>query len=303
MISVKRSVIYFALAFMVSSLCLHAETFTVQSGVGSVGKDAKSYTPIKTGSEYPLGWWARTTDSPLKIVFSPMNVFRLLPRSEVQITGTGGPNTRFQRYLIMKSGKIEFDLPQLNGSKVEVETPTIFCGVTGTQFTLDSDSAAFQVLKGRIYAKAKGESVFAAESVAGNFSIATGQENSYAGGIVSGTFLVNGRQFSGSDLNFEVAKSRGAAGPAAVRVISGAIGASGPGSYFMTGGALHPVDKKTAVTHGMYLIAAHDEAVLNVKRESLVASGRNVPAKLDQQLAVAVARATEIRNRLFAQRP
>ena len=293
------------IAIVTLTSAVRAQTFKVVSGVGSVGKDSRSYSPIKTGGEYPLGWWAKTTDAPLKMELSPGNVIRLLPRSEVKIAASGPVNAKFHGVLTLKSGKIEFDLSDLNGGKLDIETPTAVCGAAGArfQFMVDGDSGAFQVSQGRIYAKAKGDSTFAAESVGGNFRIAPGTENSYASGTISGTFLVNGRQFSGTDVSFQAAKGRGASCPAAIQTSGGRLGPSGPGNYFMEGGTLHLVDKKNSITHAAYLVAARDEGALNVKRENATASGRQLTPKQDEQTAAAIARATDLRKKLFPQQP
>ncbi|MDD5260848.1 MAG: FecR family protein [Methylacidiphilales bacterium] len=278
---------------------LQAQTFKVLSGGGDVGKDAKSYQPAKANADYALGWWARTAEGVLKIEFSPENIFRLLPNSEVQVNGTGAANTKFRRIVELKAGKVDFDLPKLSGSKVEVETPTAVCGAVGTQFSVDSETGQFDVPKGRIYAKAKGDSTFEAESAGGHFAINPGKENAYSDGQISGAFLVNGKEYNATNASFEVAKARGGEGQAAVQVNGGSLGGAGSGSYIMEGGRLQPVDSRIASTHAAYLSAAKEEGSLNVRRETLVASGRPVPASLDQQLNAAAAKATELRKRLF----
>jgi hypothetical protein len=282
------------------SLSIQAKEFTVSGGGGDVGKSKSAYSPAQMQTAYPLSWWARTQGEALRVLFSPGNEFRLLPRSEVQITGQGDAGGRFRRVLKLNDGSVELDLQKLEGSKVEVETPTAICGAVGTRFTVDAVRGQFNVMEGRISASAKGDSTFSAQSVAGVFSLQPGRENAFVEAHVTGNFQINGRSYAGSGIRVEVAKARGATGTAAVRVVGGNLGGTGPGSFIMEGATLAPVTPERAALHGQYLAAAGREGTLHVQRQSVAASGRPVSATLESNLAAATREATRLRQQLFA---
>lgn len=289
--------------FLTLGLCrMSANEFTVSGGGGEVGKSKSAYTAVSLNAKYPLGWWARTSSDALRVMFSPGNEFRLLPRSEVQINGEGGAGGRFRRVLKLNDGSVELDLKKLEGSKVEVETPTAICGAVGTQFTVNASTGEFNVAEGRISASAKGDGTFAAKSVGGSFTIQPGRDNTYVKAAVSGNFEINGRSYSGSGVQVAVAKARGGAGSAAVRISGGSLGGTGAGNFIMEGGTLSPVSAELAPVHGDYLGAASREGSLQVRRQVLVANGRPVPAALDTSLAQAAKEANDLRQRLFARR-
>lgn len=279
-----------------------ANEFVVSGGGGEVGKSKSAYTAVAVNAKYPLGWWARTSGDALRVLFSPGNEFRLLPRSEVQISGEGGAGGRFRRVLKLNDGSVELDLKKLEGSKVEVETPTAICGAVGTKFTVNAATGEFNVAEGRISASAKGDSTFAARSVGGSFTLQPGRDNTYVKASVSGNFEINGRSYSGNGVQVAVAKARGGAGSAAVRISGGSLGGTGAGNFIMEGGNLSPVSAQLAPVHGQYLGAAGREGSLQVSRQVLVANGRPVPASLDSNLAQAAREANELRQRLFARR-
>jgi hypothetical protein len=279
-----------------------AKDFSVSGGTGEVGKSKTAYAAAEAGKAYPLNWWARTQSGALRILFSPGNEFRLLPRSEVQVTGAGDAGGRFRRVLKLNDGSVELDLQKLEGSKVEVETPTAICGAVGTHFLVNAVTGAFNVTQGRISASAKGDGTFAAQSVSGAFTLQPGRENAFVEASVTGNFQINGRAYAGTGVRVEVAKARGGPGMAAVRVVSGTLGGTGPGSFIMEGAALSPVEPERAALHGRYLAAAGREGMLHVQRQGLAASGRPVPAALDASLAEAAREATALRQQLFARR-
>ncbi len=281
---------------------LSANQFTVSGGGGDVGKSKTAYSAASVNRNYPLGWWARTSGDALRVLFSPGNEFRLLPRSEVQVNGEGAAGGRFRRVLKLNDGTVELDLQKLEGSKVDVETPTAICGAVGTRFTVNATTGQFQVPQGRISASAKGDSTFAAQSVGGSFSLQPGRENTYVEASVSGSFLLNGRSYLGSGIQVAVAKAKGGVGTAAVKISGGSLGGTGAGSYLMEGGTLSPVAPDLASTHGQYLGAADREGTLNVQRQVTAASGRPVPPALDANLAAAAREATALRQKLFARR-
>jgi hypothetical protein len=279
---------------LVSVSGLWANEFKVAGGSGEVGKSAGDYSAAASGKTYPLGWWARTGSDRLNIEFNEQNVFRLLPKSEVQVTGEGAANTKFRRILNLKSGGVDLDLPTIKttGSKVEVQTPTAICGAVGTAFSVDADSGKFNVREGKISAQAKGDDSFAAQSVNGSFTLNPGKENGFSNANnVSGSFTLNGKSYSGSGVNLQVAKGKGDS-MAAVRVSGGSVGGAGSGSYIMDGGKLVPVDPSQATLHSSYLNAAQREGQLNVQIKSGAGGSQ---AQLDQ----AAAAATELRKRLF----
>jgi len=277
-----------------------AKEFTVSGGEGEVGQSKSAYAAAAAGKTYPLNWWARTQNGALRVLFSPGNEFRLLPRSEVQVTGAGDAGGRFRRVLKLNAGSVDLDLQKLEGSKVEVETPTAICGAVGTRFGVNAGTGAFTVTEGRISASAKGDSTFTAQSVSGTFTLQPGRDNAFVEAGVTGSFLVNGRPFTGTGVRVEVAKARGGPGMAAVRVAGGSLGGTGPGSFIMDGGSLAPVEPGKAALHGRYLAAVGREGTLNVQRQGLAASGRPVPPALDAGLAQAAREATALRQQLFA---
>jgi hypothetical protein len=278
--------------FLLSSA--HAKEFKVAGGSGEVGKSVDSYASAASGKTYPLGWWARTGSDRLNIEFNEQNVFRLLPKSEVQITGEGAANTKFRRILNLKSGGVDLDLPTIKttGSKVEVQTPTAICGAVGTVFTVNADTGNFNVREGRISAQSKGDDSFAAQSVNGSFTLNPGKENGFSNASnVSGSFSVNGKSYSASGVNLQVAKGKGDS-LAAVKVSGGSLGGSGSGSYIMEGGKLVPVEASKASLHSSYLTAAQREGQINL-------SIRTGNGGSQAQLDAAAAAASELRRELF----
>jgi hypothetical protein len=70
----------------------------------------------------------------------------------------------------------------------------------------------------------------------------------------------------------------------------------------MNKGTLEPVDPSLKQTHAQYLQATQSEGTLNLKKESLVAQKKPVPAALEQSLRDAADRASELRKKLFLRR-
>lgn len=291
------------LAFFAWILPAMADEFVVVDGAGEIGKSPSRYKPAQIPEKYPLGWWAKTSRDPLKIQFSPDNIFRLLPRSEVQVSGTGAANSKFRRIIKLNTGKVDLELKNLQGSKVEVETPTAICGAVGTSFTVDADSGTFSVREGAIFANARSDSGFQAEQVSGEFTLAPGRENAYANLNVAGTFTLNGARVNNGRVNATLAKARGGTGQAALQIHGGSLGGASGGAYLMNGGKLQPVaDSKVREIHGQYLQATQSEGALNLQREALRAQRKEVPRSLDQDLAAAAKRATDLRKQLFMRR-
>ncbi|NJK91052.1 MAG: FecR domain-containing protein [Blastochloris sp.] len=280
---------------------LPANEFKVAAGSGEVGKSAKAYTPAQVNSTYPLNYWARTGGDALRIEFNPQNIFRLLPRSEVQVSGSGAANSTFRRVLNLKSGSVELDLPQIKStnSKVEVQTPTAICGAVGTRFTVNADNGQFNVAEGTIFARAEGDAGFVAQSVRGSFTLNPGKENAYSDVAVSGSFVLNGQSFNANNVSIQIAKGKGGASPAAVRINSGSLDGVSGGSYLMEGGRLAPVEPAKAQLHSSYLQATQTEGQLNVQIESRRASGQPVSAAQNAQLNAAARSASELRAQLF----
>lgn len=281
---------------------LAAQTFTISGGVGEVGQSKSAYQPAQINQNYPLNWWAKTEAQALRVLFSPGNEFRLLPRSEVRVTGAGEAGGRFRRVLRLNEGAVELDLQKLEGGKVEVETPTAICGAVGTRFMVNAQSGQFVVSEGSISASAKGDSTFTAQSVSGSFTLQPGRENAFVTATVSGRFQINGLPVEGSAMRVEIAKARGGPQMAAVRVASGSLSGKGPGNYLMEGAALVPVEPERATLHGQYLHAAQREGALHLQRQSLSSSGKTVPSALEADLAAATREATALRRQLFARR-
>ncbi len=280
-----------------------ANEFVVVDGAGEVGKSPSAYAPVQVSQKYPLGWWARTQQSPLKVEFSPQNVFRLLPRSEVQISGIGAATSKFRRVIKLNAGKVDLELKNLQGSRVEVETPTAICGAVGTEFTVDADSGQFAIREGAIFANAKSDAGFKGERVSGSFTLAPGRENAYSEVNVSGTFSLNGARVNNGSVHATLAKARGGEGQAALYVHSGSVAGAAGGAYLMNKGSIEPVsDSNTRQIHGQYLQATKSEGALNLKKESLQAQNQTVPDSLEQDLRAAAKRASELRKQLFLRR-
>lgn len=218
----------------------------------------------------------------------------------MQITGEGAAGGRFRRVLKLNDGSVDLDLQKLEGGKVEVETPTAVCGAVGTRFTVDARSGRFAVSEGSISASSKGDATFVARRVSGTFTLQPGRENAFVDAQVSGDFTLNGVPVSGSGLGIVAAKARGGTGAAAVRITGGSLADAGAGSYPMEGGKLTPVDPGQSTVHGRYLAAAGREGSLNLRRQTLAASGAPVPASLEAGLAAAAREATALRQALFA---
>lgn len=280
-----------------------SQEFSVVDGAGEVGKSPQAYTPVKLSQSYPLGWWARTQQSPLKVEFTPQNVFRLLPRSEVQVSGTGAANSKFRRIIKLNAGKVDLELKNLQGSRVEVETPTAICGAVGTSFTVDAEKGHFAIREGAIFANAKRDSGFKGESVSGEFTLAPGSENAFTEINVAGTFSLNGAKVTNGQLHATLAKARGGEGQAALQLHSGSLGGAGGGTYLMNKGSLEAVtDANLKQIHSQYLAATQSEGALNLQKENLRARNEPVPDSLEQQLQAAAKRATELRKQLFLRR-
>ncbi|MEM1158674.1 MAG: FecR domain-containing protein [Verrucomicrobiota bacterium] len=285
------------------SLSVTAQEFSVVDGSGEIGKSPKEYVPAKLSQVYPLGWWARTQQNPLKVEFNPQNIFRLLPRSEVQVSGTGAANSKFRRIIKLNAGQVDLELKNLQGSRVEVETPTAICGAVGTAFTVNADHGHFAIREGTIFANAKKDSGFKAERVSGEFTLAPGPENAYSKINVAGTFSVNGAKVSNGKVHATLAKARGGEGQAALQLHSGSLGGVSSGSYLMNKGTLEPVtDAALKQTHSEYLQATKSEGELNLQKEGLLMRQQVVPDKLEQDLRAAAKRATELRKQLFLRR-
>jgi len=237
------------------------------------------------------------------VEFSPQNVFRLLPRSEVQISGTGAANSKFRRIIKLNAGKVDLELKNLQGSRVEVETPTAICGAVGTAFTVNADQGHFSIREGAIFANAKSDSGFKGERVSGEFTLAPGRENAYSEVKVSGTFSLNGAKVSNGKVHATLAKARGGEGQAALQLHSGSLGGTGSGTYLMNKGALEPVtDANLKKVHSQYLQATQSEGSLNLQKEGLRARNQKVPDTLEQELRAAAKRASELRKQLFLRR-
>lgn len=286
-----------------ANLILNAGEFNIVDGAGYVGKSPSGYAPAEVPRTYPLGWWARTQQSPLKIEFSKDNVFRLLPRSEVQVSGTGAANSKFRRIIKLNAGEVDLELKNLQGSRVEVETPTAICGAVGTAFTVDATTGRFVVREGAIFANAKKDSGFKAERVSGEFTLVPGSENAFTSINVSGAFSLNGTKVSQGKLHAMLAKARGGTGQAALKIHSGSFGGAGGGVYLMNQGKLEPVtDTELKRIHHQYLEASKSEGSFNLTKEGLLAQKQKVPPALEQQLQAAAKRATELRKKLFMRR-
>ncbi|MEM6820940.1 MAG: FecR domain-containing protein [Verrucomicrobiota bacterium] len=296
----KNQMLFVVFFLICCSTKISAKDFKVVDGSGEIGKSPRVYQAAEVPKLYPLNWWARTSSRPLKVEFSPENVFRLLPKSEVQITGTGAATTRFRRVVKLKAGSVDVDLKNLQGSKVEVETPTAICGAVGTEFVVNADEGSFKVTEGRVSAKAKKDSGFQAKSVSGSFTLAPGSENAYSKVNVTGDFSLNGISVNGGRANVSLAKARGGTGQAAVRVHSGSFAGASSGAYVMDGGKLQAIsDPKLATVHRDYVSTASKEGSLNLKKEGLRAQGKSVPSSLETELRATAKKATELRKRLF----
>lgn len=287
------------LAVLFSPLVSRAQNFTVSAGQGQVGKNSDSYGAVELNKDYPLNWWAKTESKPMRISFTPKDVFALLPDSEVQVTGTGAANSKFRRLLKLKSGGLDLDLQGIKstGSKVEVETPTAICGAVGTRFSVNAGSGDFKVTEGSIYAKAGGDNSFEAESVNGSFTLNPGSENAYSKANVSGSFKLNGKSYRANGVSLQIAEAKGGS-EAAVQISGGSLGGTGSGRYIMSGGSLEPVDSSKTGTHSEYLAAAQKEGRINVELQSRKAAGSPV-GNLPAQLNAAADKATELRKLLF----
>jgi hypothetical protein len=287
-----------AVAFGLLGVPLSAADFQVTSltGTALVGASPKNYAAPKLNVPYPLGSWAKTgAGSSMVFVFSPQNIFRLLPSSELQVNGSGEAHSGFRRVLQLKAGSVDLDLKALpKGTSIQVETPTAVCGAVGTSFSVNADEGKYNVSEGRIFAKASGDSGFEARSVSGSFTLAPGKENAFHDANVSGSFVVNGVAMNGS-ASLQIAKARGGTGKSAVRVRSGTVGGRGRGAYLMEGGALVPVAPDLVPLHGQYLAAAQKEGGLRV---ALSTGAGGSPASLN----AAAAKATALREQLFNRR-
>lgn len=299
-----KIILSFTVALLISISILSAKDFKVSAGKGELGKSQQTYSAAQIGTTYPLGWWARTGNDRLNVEFNTENIFRLLPNSELQISGEGAANGKFRRVLNLKSGSVELDLPTIKttGSKVEVQTPTAICGAVGTRFTINAENGNFNVQEGAIYAKALGDATFEAKKLSGSFNLNPGKENTYVNGTVSGTFILNGQSYTASGLSLEVAKAKGGVSTAAVKFAGASLGGSGQGSYVMNGNKLEAVDPSLVSVHHDYLSASEKEGKLNLQRASLLASGRSVPPTLNAQLDQQAKLASELRSKLFNRR-
>lgn len=283
-------------------LPVSAKEFSIIEGAGDIGKSPSAYNPVQVSKSYPLGWWARTKQTPLKVQFSPDNVFRLLPRSEVQVSGEGAATSKFRRIIKLNAGKVDLELKNLQGSRVEVETPTAICGAVGTEFTVNADNGHFAIREGAIFANAKSDSGFKGERVSGEFTLAPGRENAYSEVNVAGTFSLNGAQVANGKLHATLAKAKGGQGQAALYLYSGNLSGATTGAYLMNKGALESVDPSLKDTHSQYMQATKSEGSLNLKKESLRAQNQPVPDTLEQELRAATKKASELRKKLFLRR-
>lgn len=273
------------------------DTFAVTAGEGSVSSDRASYQAAELGKRYPLKYWAKTSDRPLRVLLSPENLFQLLPRSEVQITGAGSEGARFRRVLKLNKGSINLELDNLQGGTLEVETPTAICGAVGTRFSVSAESGDILISEGKISARSKSDSSFIGQSISGSLTLAPGTQNAYTRANVTGSCVING--VSAKSANIILAKAAGGTSSAAVQVLGGTVAGKGAGRYLMEGSTLTPVDASKTQIHTDYLAASKTEGSLNLQKQALRASGAAVPATLNTQLNSAAARATELRNKLF----
>jgi hypothetical protein len=256
---------------------------------------------VEAKKSYPLNSWARTAAaSTLVVEFSPNNIFRLLPNSEIQVSGAGETNAKFRRVVQLTTGAVSLDLSALpKGSEIKVETPTAVCGAVGTVFSVDALSGTFECTRGRIFAKSNQDSGFQAESISGSITLAPGVENAGDSATISGRFQINGRSFEAENIKLRLAKAKGGSSTAAVEVTRGDSDLPS-GSFLVKDGKWSSVPPQLSGLHSDYLDAALHEGKLNLRKQSLAASHQSQPPGLETELAEAARKATELRNKLFA---
>jgi hypothetical protein len=123
---------------------------------------------------------------------------------------------------------------------------------------------------------------------------------------VNGFADIAGTRFRAVGAQFTVSKKLGANSETAVRIVSGSLGGTGAGDYFVDGGKLKPfaADKTKAVAS--YLAAAAREAQINVERAAYLASRKTPPpgydaGSLSSAAATASARRADLFNRALYQ--
>jgi hypothetical protein len=298
-------VVRFWIFWLTAHLALHAQDFqlTTVTGSAKVGATPATYGTAVASKSHPLGWWAKTeSGASLVVTFSPQNIFRLLPASEVQVLGEGATSTGFRRVLKLNAGQIKLDLGALPAkSQIEVETPSAICGAVGTVFTVDAGKNFFQVNEGSVFASSRVDQGFVAQKVQGSFTLSTGQENSFNDLDVTGSYRINGTSTKGP-AKIRLAKAKGGTGSAAIELLGGSFAGRSSGSYIMQNGQLEPTPADLLKVQSDYLQAAAREGDLNVRKLSLQATRQGVPDRLQSELDSATKRATELRKMLFARR-
>ncbi len=272
---------------------------------GFVGANRESYKPAVGSSKYPIGHWLKTNEgATLLITFSSLNLFRLLPSTELQVNGEGDTNSKFRRVLQLKTGTVSLDLKALpKGTTIQVETPTAVCGAVGTAFSVNAVTGNFNITENGIYIRSNEDASFSAEGVHGDVTFQPGRENTYGDIRASGKFTVNGTAVNASQpIHLQIAKGKGGTGDAAVRVSRGTFASQGSGEYLMVGGKLQTVEPERASLFDQYVDASGKEGSLNLQRATAVASTGKASPALVAQLQAATEKATKLRNELFNRR-
>jgi hypothetical protein len=97
---------------------------------------AGEFIPLELNQEYALGTIIRTgVHSFADVEFTKLNIFRILPRTTLEITEDARNSPR--KVLSLHSGSVRVEMDKLPaGHKVEVETPSMICSAEGTRFTV-----------------------------------------------------------------------------------------------------------------------------------------------------------------------
>jgi hypothetical protein len=122
----------------------HSFTVVRMKGICRV-MAGNEFIPLELNREYPLGTIIRTgVHSFADVEFTKLNMFRILPRTTLEITEDARSSPR--KVLSLHNGSVRVEMDKLPaGHKVEVETPSMICSAEGTRFTVSYNDEELEI--------------------------------------------------------------------------------------------------------------------------------------------------------------